>query len=74
LPLIPVTLVVKFELETPVTGSENVTVQRTEDAPVGDGSSAVIDETVGGVRSISHVYDAGELMPAFAPLVTTART
>ena len=40
--------------DTPVTGLENVTVQWTVEALVGDGSTRLIESTVGGVLSITH--------------------
>src|SRR5436190_1022721 len=56
----------KLAADTPVTGSENVTVHDTLDAFVGFGSAGVTDNTVGGVLSLCGVlpHDVAAGAPA----------
>ena len=51
-PLTPVGTSAKSEAPTPVTGSEKVTVQSTDGAPVGDVLARLIETTVGASLSI----------------------
>jgi hypothetical protein len=62
---------VKLLVATFLTGSLNVTVQRSRLALVGFASARTIEETVGAVRSITHEYDAALLV---WPLLSTDRT
>jgi hypothetical protein len=62
---------VKLLVATFLTGSLNVTVQRSRVALVGFASARTIEETVGAVRSITHEYDAALLV---WPLLSTDRT
>ncbi len=57
----------KLAVPTLLTGSLNVTVQCSGPAFVGFGSARLIEVTVGAVRSIVHVYAAGEpVLPALS--------
>src|SRR5947207_1390226 len=56
----------KFVADTPVTGSEKVTVHETLAAFVGFGSAGVIDDTVGGMFSLCGMlpHDVAGAAPA----------
>jgi hypothetical protein len=62
---------VKLLVATFLTGSLNVTVQRSRSALVGFASARTIEETVGAVRSITHEYDTALLV---WPVLSTDRT